>query len=65
MRKPAARQGGPGLTDAAMARGDAANRLSPVERFVQVRFLRALRRCGEKPVGCTDTLATPAALLPA
>ena len=64
MRKPAARQGGPGLTAAAMARGDAAIRVSPVERFGRVRFLRALRLRWDKPVLQVDTFATLAATLP-
>ena len=47
-----------------MARVEAAVRVTPVERFGRVRFLRALRRCGEKPAEQADTLAALAALLP-
>ena len=63
LRKPAARHGGPGLTDAAMARVDAATCVTPAQSFGRLRFLRALRQCDKKPVERADTLIT-LALLP-
>ena len=47
-----------------MARGDAAIRVSPVERFGRGRFLRALRLRWDKPVLQADTLASLASTLP-